>query len=82
MSAAEALVAMLGRHRVDTVFCLCGDTSLPFYDALYRTGGAIRHVPTRDERHAGRRLDRAGGTRSSRCAAVFSVQNAARCTPV
>ncbi|MDX1432808.1 MAG: thiamine pyrophosphate-binding protein [Gammaproteobacteria bacterium] len=52
MSAAEALVAMLEGHGVDTVFGLCGDTSLPFYDALYRTGGAIRHVLTRDERHA------------------------------
>lgn len=52
MTAAEALVAMLERHGVDTVFGLCGDTSLPFYDALYRTGDAIRHVLTRDERHA------------------------------
>jgi acetolactate synthase-1/2/3 large subunit len=52
MTAAEALVAMLARHGVDTVFGLCGDTSLPFYDALYRTGEGIRHVLTRDERHA------------------------------
>ena len=52
MSAAQALVAMLERHGVDTVFGLCGDTSLPFYDALYRTGQGIRHVLTRDERHA------------------------------
>lgn len=52
MSAAEALVAMLERHGVDTVFGLCGDTSLPFYDALYRSGGAIRHILSRDERHA------------------------------
>jgi len=47
MSAAQALVAMLGHHDVDTVFGLCGDTSLPFYDALYRTGDGIRHVLTR-----------------------------------
>ncbi len=52
MTAAEALVAMLERHGVDTVFGLCGDTSLPFYDALYRTGQGIRHVLARDERHA------------------------------
>jgi acetolactate synthase-1/2/3 large subunit len=52
MTAAEALVVMLERHGVDTVFGLCGDTSLPFYDALYRTGQGIRHVLTRDERHA------------------------------
>ena len=29
MSAAQALVAMLERHGVDTLFGLCGDTSLP-----------------------------------------------------
>jgi acetolactate synthase-1/2/3 large subunit len=52
MTAAEALVALLERHGVDTVFGLCGDTTLPFYDALYRTGQGIRHVLTRDERHA------------------------------
>ena len=52
MSATQALVAMLGHHDMDTVFGLCGDTSLPFYDALYRTGDGIRHVLTRDERHA------------------------------
>ncbi|GAB4187251.1 MAG: thiamine pyrophosphate-binding protein [Thalassobaculales bacterium] len=52
VSGAEALVRMLTLHGVDTVFGLCGDTSLPFYDALYRTGRQIRHVLTRDERHA------------------------------
>lgn len=52
LSGAEALVAMLRRHSVDTVFGLCGDTSLPFYDALYRTGRDIRHVLARDERSA------------------------------
>ena len=52
MTAAEALVEMLKLYRVDTVFGLCGDTSLPFYDALYRTGTGINHVLTRDERHA------------------------------
>lgn len=52
ISGAEALVQMLKLHGVDTVFGLCGDTTLPFYDALYRTGDGIRHILTRDERHA------------------------------
>ncbi len=49
---AQALVRMLKAFDVDTVFGLCGDTSLPFYDALYRDGDGINHVLTRDERHA------------------------------
>lgn len=52
LSGAEAMVSMLRGHGVDTVFGLCGDTSLPFYDALYRTGQDIRHVLARDERSA------------------------------
>ena len=52
LSGAEAMVSLLRAHGVDTVFGLCGDTSLPFYDALYRTGQDIRHVLTRDERSA------------------------------
>src|SRR5262245_38121736 len=41
---------MLKLHGVDTVFGLCGDTSLPLYDAFRSSG--LRHVLTRDERHA------------------------------
>ncbi len=52
ITGAEAMVRMLRLHGVDVVFGLCGDTSLPFYDALYRTGQDIAHVLTRDERHA------------------------------
>ena len=52
MSGAEALVRLLQGHGVEVVFGLCGDTSLPFYDALYRLGGGVRHVLTRDERSA------------------------------
>ena len=56
-SGAEALVRMLALHGVDTIFGLCGDTSLPFYDALFRlgegrTGQGMTHVLTRDERSA------------------------------
>ncbi|WP_018699015.1 thiamine pyrophosphate-binding protein [Amorphus coralli] len=57
MTGAEAMVRLLEAHGVDTVFGLCGDTSLPFYDALYRIGGSIRHVLTRDERSAGYMAD-------------------------
>jgi acetolactate synthase-1/2/3 large subunit len=51
-NGAEALVRLLRLHDVDTVFGLCGDTSLPFYDALYRLGAGLTHVLARDERSA------------------------------
>ena len=52
LTGGEALVQMLRLHDVEIIFGLCGDTSLPFYDALYRTGAGITHVLSRDERHA------------------------------
>jgi acetolactate synthase-1/2/3 large subunit len=52
MSGAEALVRMLQLHGVKQIFGLCGDTSLPFYDALYRLDHGMKHVLTRDERSA------------------------------
>jgi acetolactate synthase-1/2/3 large subunit len=51
-SGAEAMVRMLDGYGVRHLFGLCGDTSLPFYDALYRLEHGISHVLTRDERHA------------------------------
>ena len=51
LTGAEAVVEMLKAHDVEIVFGLCGDTSLPLYDAMARLG-SIRHVLTRDERHA------------------------------
>lgn len=51
-SGAEALVRMLALHGVRHIFGLCGDTSLPFYDALYRLDHGMTHVLTRDERSA------------------------------
>jgi acetolactate synthase-1/2/3 large subunit len=57
VSGAEALVRMLGLHEVEVVFGLCGDTSLPFYDALARLDHGIRHVLCRDERSAGYMAD-------------------------
>src|SRR5213082_481621 len=50
LSGAQAVVEMLRGHGVEIVFGLCGDTSLPLYDAL--RGSALRHILTRDERHA------------------------------
>ena len=51
LSGAEAVVEMLKAHGVEVIFGLCGDTSLPLYDALARLG-SMRHILTRDERHA------------------------------
>ncbi len=50
LTGAEAVVEMLKAHGVEIVFGLCGDTSLPLYDALARN--SLKHVLTRDERHA------------------------------
>jgi acetolactate synthase-1/2/3 large subunit len=52
ISGAEAMVRMLQLHGVKHVFGLCGDTSLPFYDALARLDHGIQHILTRDERSA------------------------------
>jgi acetolactate synthase I/II/III large subunit len=52
LNGAEALVQMLEAHGVRHIFGLCGDTTLPFYDALYRLDHNIQHILTRDERSA------------------------------
>jgi acetolactate synthase I/II/III large subunit len=52
LTGAEAAVEMLKAHGVEIVFGLCGDTSLPFYDALARLPHGMRHVLARDERSA------------------------------
>jgi acetolactate synthase-1/2/3 large subunit len=52
LSGAEAFVRMLQAHEVKYIFGLCGDTSLPLYDALYRLDHGITHILTRDERSA------------------------------
>jgi acetolactate synthase-1/2/3 large subunit len=51
-TGAEAMVRMLAAHGVRHIFGLCGDTSLPFYDALARLDHGMTHILTRDERHA------------------------------
>ena len=52
LTGAEAVVEMLKAHGVEVIFGLCGDTSLPLYDALERLPHGMKHVLTRDERHA------------------------------
>ena len=57
LTGAEAMVRMLQHFGVKHVFGLCGDTSLPLYDAFARLGHGsghhgITHVLTRDERSA------------------------------
>src|ERR687886_1853417 len=51
-NGAEAAVRMLQLYGVRYIFGLCGDTSLPFYDALFKLEHGITHILTRDERSA------------------------------
>lgn len=52
VTGAEAAVRLLQYHGVKHIFGLCGDTSLPFYDALSRLDHGMEHILTRDERSA------------------------------
>ena len=52
LNGAEAMVRMLQAYGVKHIFGLCGDTTLPLYDALERLDHGITHLLTRDERHA------------------------------
>ncbi len=52
MTGADAMVRMLQAHGVRHIFGLCGDTTLPLYDALLKLDHGITHVLTRDERSA------------------------------
>ncbi len=52
LNGAQSLVRMLEAHKVEHIFGLCGDTTLPFYDAMYSMDHTINHVLTRDERSA------------------------------
>jgi acetolactate synthase I/II/III large subunit len=52
MTGAQALVRMLLEYNVEVIFGVPGDTSLAFYEAIYDTGGRLRHVLARDERSA------------------------------
>ncbi len=52
INGAEAMVRMLQLHGVKHIFGLCGDTSLPLYDALATVDHGMQHILTRDERSA------------------------------
>lgn len=52
MNGAQVLVEMLKAYKVEWVFGVPGDTSLPLYEALRNAAPAIRHVLARDERSA------------------------------
>ncbi|NOX70510.1 MAG: thiamine pyrophosphate-binding protein [Gammaproteobacteria bacterium] len=52
IGAADAVVRMLELHDVKHVFGVCGDTSLPLYDALARLDHGMTHILARDERCA------------------------------
>jgi acetolactate synthase-1/2/3 large subunit len=57
MRGKEAIVKLLEQAGVEVVFGLCGDTSLPYYEAFYDLKPNIKHVLTRDERSAGYMAD-------------------------
>jgi len=52
LNGAEAMVRTLEAHGVKHIFGLCGDTTLPFYDAMHKLDHGITHVLVRDERCA------------------------------
>lgn len=52
LNGAEAMVRSLQAHGVEHIFGLCGDTTLPFYDAMLKLDHGITHTLTRDERSA------------------------------
>src|SRR5262245_60374641 len=49
MNAAQAVVAMLEKNGIDTIFCLPGVQNDPFFDALYDRTNAIRPIHARHE---------------------------------
>jgi acetolactate synthase-1/2/3 large subunit len=52
VNGSEAVVRTLQNLDVSVVFGLCGDTTLPLYEALHDIDHGIVHVLTRDERSA------------------------------
>jgi acetolactate synthase-1/2/3 large subunit len=49
MNAAQAVVAMLEKNGIDTIYCLPGVQNDPFFDALYDRTNAIRPIHARHE---------------------------------
>ena len=53
MTAAEAVVATLVAHGLDTVYALPGLQNDPLFDALFRFSDRLRTIHTRHEQGAG-----------------------------
>src|SRR5437764_13830294 len=52
MNTAQVLVELLKEYRVEHIFGVPGDTTMPLYDALYAARDEITHIMARDERSA------------------------------
>lgn len=63
--AADLIVECLVRSGVSVMFGLPGDTGVDLYDALYQRTSDIKHVLTRDERHAAAMADAYARTTNS-----------------
>ena len=53
MKLGDRLAQLLAESGVDRVFGVPGGQTLPFYEGIRKSGGAIEHVLMRDERSAG-----------------------------
>ncbi len=76
MYGAEAFVRMLQLFGVKHIFGLCGDTSLPLYDALYRLGHGVPPYPD-DRFHPDRARRHGRGQRERSAASAVSIVNLA-----
>ncbi len=52
MIGSQIIVEMLKQYEVEVLFGVPGDTSIPFYEALYDAQSDIHHILARDERSA------------------------------
>jgi len=57
LNGAELLVDVLARQGVATVFGVPGDTGVGLYDAFFHRSSDVRHILSRDERHAAAMAD-------------------------
>ncbi|MBF8184415.1 thiamine pyrophosphate-binding protein [Nonomuraea sp. K274] len=77
---ADLLVECLVTAGVQVIFGLPGDTGVMFYDALAQRTGDVRHVLTRDERHAAIMAD--AYARATNEVGVVEVSSGGGCTYV
>lgn len=57
LRGADVLLQCLADAGIETIFGLPGDTGVVLYDALRANPSGIRHILTRDERHAAKMAD-------------------------